>query len=157
MFVSEKQIELTQQEKDYFYKYFFALIHKYNIPLAFDKVHNKNNTYTFIFIPTTEINGRNINKDRVIDFSGVFFSVRKNIGYLDVTDWNKETTKIKDFDNAPQFQYSVQIVPCGYIKPYKKQKPQGIFVKDSYQYGTDFNDINLDNAVYELYKKLSII
>lgn len=157
-FVSEKQIELTQQEKDIFYKYFISLIHKYNIPLMFNRViKTETNSYYFEFQATKEIKGRNRLKDRIELFTGVSFVVQKNVGFLDVTDWKKDTKCVKDYDNAPPFQYSVNLIPCGYIKPYKKQKPRSMFVKDHYKYGTEFTDINLDNAIYDLYKILTIV
>lgn len=93
-FVGKKDLELTNEEKEMFMNFFKTKLFNYH-NCNFEKVLTiqdvKEECYTsftdfksyyFIFKPKECLNGRNIKRDRVIDFSGISFIIRKESGFL---------------------------------------------------------------------------
>lgn len=156
-FVAQKSIELNQKEKDFFFQYFMNMINNHNIPVSFDKMEKTtHNTYILNFNQNQNIIGKNIHKERITGFSGLFITINKNIGFLDVTDWNVHNSIQKDFDNVPPFQYSITMNVVGKLKPYRKKTEKHIFIPNSYQYGTEFSDFNFNENFKILKEKLTI-
>lgn len=92
----------------------------------------------------------------VSDFKGITFSIRKRCGFLEIKgdfglpliDGNGEI--VKDYENAPAFQYSLSVDVKGYKIPYKCRRKEIISLKESYQYGTDMEDFDLKTIFYSL-------
>lgn len=90
---------------------------------------------------------RNAKRDRILSFSKVIFKVFKNTGFLDGTPHGES---YKDNKSAPEFQYSANIK---YI-PYRCRRKSCIEIPNSFQYGTDIDDINFDSALCYLANKM---
>ena len=81
-FVAQQSIELNQKEKDFFFQYFMNMINNHNIPVSFDKMEKTtHNTYILNFNQNQNIIGKNIHKERITGFSGLFITINKNIGF----------------------------------------------------------------------------
>ena len=59
----------------------------------------------------------------------------------------------KDYDSAPPFQYSVYLRVMGSEIPYRHRTKMGIAPKSSYQYGTEFDDIDFTESIKDLFEK----
>lgn len=93
-----------------------------------------------------------------ITFNGIFFTIYKQSGYIDNFDWGKMkvidiTKPERDFESAPPFQYSVYLSVIGTEIPYRHRTKMGIAPKSSYQYGTEFDDIDFSESIRELFEK----
>ena len=93
-----------------------------------------------------------------ITFNGIFFAIYKQSGYIDNFDWGKmevkdKTKPEKDYDSAPPFQYSVYLRVMGSEIPYRHRTKMGIAPKSSYQYGTEFDDIDFYESIRELFQR----
>lgn len=156
-FVNEKNLVLTQQEKDFFYQYFMNMVYNNNLPLTFDKMEQTDkNNYIFNFIANKDIKGRNKDNERITKFTNLFVVINKSSGYLDATDWLKDNELKKDYDNAPQFQYNVVVNINGNYIPYRCKKTKQIHIPNMYQYGTEFTDINYNEYFNILSNKLNV-
>lgn len=158
-FVGKKDLELTNEEKEMFMNFFKMKLFNYH-NCNFEKVLTIQNvkeecyttftdfkSYYFIFKPKESLNGRNIKRDRVIDFSGISFIIRKESGFLEVK--NKEENI-----NAPEFQYSLNILIQGKQIRYKCRNIESISLKNSFQFGTELSDFDFSNTFYDLYRTL---
>lgn len=99
---------------------------------------------------------RNATGDRILFFSKVTFFVEKEVGYLDTWDWSKGAPKdesYKDYQNAPEFQYQANMYTNGRYIPYKCRRECFIDEKDSFQYGTEIDDINFNNSLNYLFNR----
>lgn len=157
-FVGKKDLELTNEEKEMFMNFFKMKLFNYH-NCNFEKVLTIQNveekcyttftdfkSYHFIFKPKESLNGRNIKKNRVIDFSGISFIVRKESGFLEIK--NEENI------NAPEFQYTLSICIQGKQIRYKHRNIESISLKDSFQFGTELNDFDFSATFYDLYRTL---
>ena len=101
---------------------------------------------------------RNAKGDRILSFSKVIFKVFKETGFLDTWDWTHDGTphgdSYKDYKNAPEFQYSAKINTDGKYIPYRCRRETWIETPNSFQYGTDIDDINFDSALRYLANKM---
>ena len=93
-----------------------------------------------------------------ITFNGIFFAIYKQSGYIDNFDWGKmkiidSTKPQRDFESAPPFQYSVYFRVVGSEIPYRHRTKMGIAPKSSYQYGTEFDDIDFSESIRELFER----
>ena len=93
-----------------------------------------------------------------ITFNGIFFAIYKQSGYIDNFDWGKmkiidSTKPQRDFESAPPFQYSVYLRVIGTEIPYRHRTKMGIAPKSSYQYGTEFDDIDFSESIRELFQR----
>lgn len=163
-FVGQKDLVLTEEEKQMFLDFFkeklFIRYDEYGFEKIFTEISVSEdcfttftdfNIYDFNFMVEKPLNGRNHNGDRVFDFKGITFSIRKEIGYLELRDENEKI--VKDYENAPTFQYSLSVRANGYKIPYKCRNKEVISLKDSFQYDTDIE--NFDFAI--MFRSLSRI
>ena len=100
---------------------------------------------------------RNAKGDRILSLSEVTFDVSKEVGYLDTWDWGKGAPKddsYKDYKSAPMFQYQAFIYTNGKYIPYKGRNKACIPTKDSFQYGTEVDDIDFDNSLNYLFNEM---
>ena len=158
-FVGKKDLELTNEEKEMFMNFFKMKLFNYhncNLEkvLTIQNVEEKCYTtfthfksYYFIFKPKESLNGRNIKKNRVIDFSGISFIIRKESGFLEVKNEEENT-------NAPEFQYTLSIRIQGKQIRYKHRNIESISLKNSFQFGTELNDFDFSDTFYDLYRTL---
>lgn len=158
-FVGKKDLELTNEEKEMFMNFFKMKLFNYNNcnlekVLTIQNVEEKCYTtftdfksYYFIFKPKESLNGRNIKKNRVIDFSGISFIIRKESGFLKVKNEEENT-------NAPEFQYTLSIRIQGKQIRYKHRNIESISLKNSFQFGTELNDFDFSDTFYDLYRTL---
>lgn len=158
-FVGKKDLELTNEEKEMFMNFFKEKLFNYN-NCNFEKIlinqEVKEECYTtftdfksyyFIFKPKESLNGRNIRGNRVIDFSGISFIVRKESGFLEIKNEEENI-------NAPEFQYTLSICIQGKQIRYKHRNIESISLKDSFQFGTELNDFDFSATFYDLYRTL---
>lgn len=158
-FVAEENVQLSENEINYFVNYFMDLVTKYDLPLkmVYNENNSTNNEYNIYMESTSEIIGRNLLKDRVTSFKCITIHIRKRIGYIDATDWSKPTQSIvKDYYNAPDYQYVINIEIDGTIIPYRKRNEEKMFVKGAYQYGTDYSDFDYNDLFATLRNHLTI-
>lgn len=169
-FVGQKDLVLTEEEKQMFLDFFkerlFDTYGKYEFKKVFTDMNVSEDCFTtftdfkiyyFNFMVEKPLNGRNRRGDRVSDFKGITFSIRKRCGFLEIKgdfglpliDGNGEI--VKDYENAPAFQYSLSVDVKGYKIPYKCRRKEIISLKESYQYGTDMEDFDLKTIFYSLY------
>lgn len=158
-FVGKKDLELTNEEKEMFMNFFKMKLFNYNNcnlekVLTIQNVEEKCYTtftdfksYYFIFKPKESLNGRNIKKNRVIDFSGISFIIRKESGFLEVKNEEENT-------NAPEFQYTLSIRIQGKQIRYKHRNIESISLKNSFQFGTELNNFDFSDTFYDLYRTL---
>mgnify|MGYP003591091298 CR=1 FL=1 len=156
-FVSTEHVPCSQMELDNFKNHFC------NLPIVKKMMADFNLTFSNISIERDIvsinfdcpiISKRNKFKSRIV-FYGITFLIFKNKGYLDKTDWNvKNVKRIDDYDNAPDFQYSVYIVASGSEIGYRCRTCCNISLKNSYDYNTVIEEITFTDSLYDLYKKL---
>lgn len=148
-FVSETNMELSENDIKYFVKYFMDMVTKYDLPIKLinHESDRSNNSYKIYFESNTEIAGRNLLKDRVISFNGITIIIHKANGYLDATDWgNGFNGFVKDYENAPEYQFNVNIDIDGMIKPYRKRNEEKMSIVNTYQYGTEYSDFDYNKS-----------
>lgn len=161
-FVREGSIPFTEQEKELFIKHFSKLIveHKDNDKVGFkhtNKIIDSKGSFNVHFSIDEPITKRDGKKNRIIDFKGIDFMVFKEKGYLDKTDWvnyNRETEIIKDYENAPEFQYAAYIFCYGYIIPFKCRTKWTVTLKESFQYDTEIESLTFNEAIEQLFNYL---
>jgi len=156
-FVGKKDLELTNEEKEMFADFFKSKLLNYrnlkNV-LTFQNVEENCFTsftdfklYYFIFKPKESLKGRNIKGDRVIDFSGITFMIRKQNGFLRVENEEENI-------NAPEFQYTLDIRIHGKQIRYRHRNMESISLKKSFQFGTELNDFEFSDTFSDLYRVL---
>jgi hypothetical protein len=160
-FVAQRDLALTEEEKQMFLDFFkeklFITYGKYGFEKIFTEISVSEDCYTtvtdfkiyhFNFMVEKPLSGRNYKGDRVPDFKGITFLIRKKIGYLEVKGeyglpLRDENGKIvKDYENAPTFQYSLSVDVNGHKIPYKCRNKELICLKDSFQYDTDIENFD---------------
>ena len=99
------------------------------------------------------LNGRNYKGDRIIDFKGIAFLVRKQKGFLEVLDKNGKL--IKDYENAPKFQYTLSVKVNGSKISYKCRNKETISLKENFQYNTNIENFDLKTILYSLYLNIN--
>lgn len=152
-FVGQKHLALTEEEKhlflDFFKEKLFDTYGKYEFKKIFTDISVSEDCYTtttdfkiyhFNFMTEKPLNGRNYKGDRVYDFKGITFSIQKKYGYLEVM--NEIGEIVKDYENAPSFQYSLSVVVNDYKIPYRCRNKELIYLGNSFQYGTEIGDFN---------------
>lgn len=103
---------------------------------------------------------RNKNKDRIINFSLIDITIKKQSGYLDTRDFAKKVSyklndnSWKDYKNAPEFQYVSFVNTNGNMKPYKCRRMRPFMLKSRYQYGTELNDIDFNTTFDDLFNNI---
>lgn len=158
-FVSEKSLEISQNELNYFINLLKDKVKEYDLPFSFSEVKTdiSLNSYHIIFNCDEEISGRNINKERIMFVNSFCIALNKSSGYLDDTNWYVDKERKKNYVDAPPFQYSTTFCFVCYYKPYRSKKSYGANVKDGYQYGTEFSDFNFDNCFSSIKEKITMI
>lgn len=172
-FVGQKDLALTEEEKQMFLNFFkeklFIRYEKYGFEKIFTDINVSEDcfttftdfkTYYFNFMTEKPLNGRNYNGDRVFDFKGITFSIRKQNGFLEIKgkdglalrDENGEL--IKDYEHAPKFQYTLSVRVNGLKIPYKCRNKVIISLLDSFQYDTNIEDFYLSSICYGLYRNI---
>lgn len=158
-FVGKEDVLITEQEKKQFTDLFTQLIvgNKRNekVGFNFEKAEERKGSFAVSFMVDEPINKRDCNKNRIINFKGITFIVRKHKGYLDVTDWSKDKEIVKDYENAPAFQYAVYIFCYGHIIRYKCRNICGMQLKEHFQYDTEIESFTFKTAIRELFNSLT--
>lgn len=173
-FVAEKDLALTEEEKQIFLNFFkekFFITHEeYNFKKFFTNTNVSEEcfttftdfkTYYFNFMTEKPLNGRNYKRDRIIDFKGIAFLVRKQKGFLEVLDKNgsalrdKNGNLIKDYENAPKFQYTLSVEVNGSKISYKCRNKKTISLKKNFQYDTNIENFDLKTILYSLYLNIN--
>ena len=155
-FVGKKDEPISKQEIAEFMSRFSLLVAEYDDTLVLNYDINELGGLIINF------NGkpkkfRNVLGSR-ITFNGIFFAIYKQSGYIDNFDWGKvkiidSTKPQRDFESAPPFQYSVYLRVMGSEIPYRHRTKMGIAPKSSYQYGTEFDDIDFTESIRELFER----
>ena len=155
-FVGTKDEPISKQEIAEFMSRFSLLVAEYDDTLVLNYDINELGGLIINF------NGkpkkfRNVLGSR-ITFNGIFFAIYKQSGYIDNFDWGKvkiidSTKPQRDFESAPPFQYSVYLRVMGAEIPYRHRTKMGIAPKSSYQYGTEFDDIDFTESIRELFER----
>ena len=155
-FVGTKDEPISKQEIAEFMSRFSLLVAEYDDTLVLNYDINELGGLIINF------NGkpkkfRNVLGSR-ITFNGIFFAIYKQSGYIDNFDWGKvkiidSTKPQRDFESAPPFQYSVYLRVMGSEIPYRHRTKMGIAPKSSYQYGTEFDDIDFSESIGELFQR----
>lgn len=171
-FVGQKDLALTEEEKQMFLNFFKKTLFIRYDEYGFEKIFTDINVsedcfttftdfkiYNFNFMTEKPLNGRNYNGDRVFDLKGITFSIRKQNGFLEIKenhlplrDENGEL--VKDYEHAPKFQYSLSVKINGVKIPYKRRNKVIISLLDSFQYDTNIEDFNLSSICYGLYRNI---
>lgn len=96
---------------------------------------------------------RDCHKNRIFGLSEITFMLYKETGYLDETDWAKSRIEYKhNYDDAPQFQWTLSIMVNGKMIEYRCRTTTGINLPHCYQYGTELSDFDFsDIAKYLRY------
>lgn len=151
-FVSEQNIPFNLDEMNYFKKHCINIVSKFN--LKFDTMYIEMNALEIKFL-SEPINKRNSKKDR-ITFKGIIFTIFKQSGYLDHTNWNenKPIQIIKDYDNVPLFQYSAYLNCIGNEIKYRSNKSYPMELNKHFIYDTEINNLTFSEALKDLEIKL---
>ena len=155
-FVGKKDEPISKQEIAEFLSRFSLLVAKYDDTLALN-YHISELGGLIINFNGKPKKFRNVLGSR-ITFNGIFFAIYKQSGYIDNFDWGKmkiidSTKPQRDFESAPPFQYSVYLRVIGTEIPYRHRTKMGIAPKSSYQYGTEFDDIDFSESIRELFQR----
>ena len=155
-FVGTKDEPISKQEIAEFMSRFSLLVAEYDDTLVLNYDINPLGGLIINFNSKPK-KFRNVLGSR-ITFNGIFFAIYKQSGYIDNFDWGKmevkdKTKPEKDYDSAPPFQYSVYLRVMGSEIPYRHRTKMGIAPKSSYQYGTEFDDIDFYESIRELFQR----
>ena len=155
-FVGKKDEPISKQEIAEFMSRFSLLVAKYDDTLALN-YHISELGGLIIDFTGKPKKFRNVLGSR-ITFNGIFFAIYKQSGYIDNFDWCRvkiidSTKPQRDFESAPPFQYSVYLRVIGTEIPYRHRTKMGIAPKSSYQYGTEFDDIDFSESIRELFER----
>ena len=155
-FVGEKDEPISKQEIAEFMSRFSLLVAEYDDTLVLN-YHISDLGGLIINFNGKPKKFRNVLGSR-ITFNGIFFAIYKQSGYIDNFDWCKmevkdKTKPEKDYDSAPQFQYSVYLRVMGSEIPYRHRNEEGIAPKSSFQYGTEFEDIDFTESIKDLFER----
>lgn len=144
-FVGEKFEPINKQEIAEFMSRFLMLVSEYDDTLLLNH-HFTTLDGLVITFKGKRKEFRNVLGSRII-FNGLFFVVYKRSGYID------NTKPQRDFESAPPFQYSVFFRVDGSEIPYRHRAKEGITPKSSFQYGTEFDDIDFSESIKELFER----
>ena len=155
-FVGTKDEPISKQEIAEFMSRFSLLVAEYDDTLVLNYDINELGGLIIDFTGKPK-KFRNVLGSR-ITFNGIFFAIYKQSGYIDNFDWGKvkiidSTKPQRDFESAPPFQYSVYLRVMGSEIPYRHRTKMGIAPKSSYQYGTEFDDIDFTESIKDLFEK----
>lgn len=156
-FISKNYLPISEEEKQEFVKRISALVEKYDNTLKIDVSYKKDGMLYISFTSDKTRKFRNVSKSR-ISFDGIGFIIDKTDGYLENFDWCKmevkdKTKPEKDYDSAPPFQYSATMWAIGEEIPYRCRESRNIANNGTYQYGTEFNDIDFSSALRQLFNQ----
>lgn len=155
-FVGKKDEPISRQEIAEFMSRFSLLVAEYDDTLAVN-YHISHLGGLIINFNGKPKKFRNVLGSR-ITFNGIFFAIYKQSGYIDNFDWGKmkiidSTKPQRDFESAPPFQYSVYLRIMGSEIPYRHRKEESISPKSSFQYGTEFEDIDFTESIKDLFER----
>lgn len=156
-FISTKSVKFTKTEIDEFVKRLSALVKRYDKDVKINYSYNEEFEQLMVSFKSKPNKLRNLYGSR-IEYKGLYFVIYKNKGYIENFDWSKmevidKTKPEKDYDSAPPFQYSVCFRVDGSEIPYRHRIKEGIAPKSSYQYGTEFDDIDFAESIKNLYER----
>lgn len=149
--VGEKELPFTIDEISDFKKHFKAILENNSIGIEFYMRTNYLDGKSYVInFDCKKIEKRNKLKNR-IDFKGLSFIIRKKSGYIDLTDWNKTKTVIKDYINAPEYQYSVELICKGVEIAYRCRNKYAICLKNHYLFDTEISELNFKESLFDLF------
>lgn len=156
-FISTKSVAFTKTEIDEFVKRLSALVKRYDEEVKIKCLCSEYDDRLMVSFKSKPKALRNLNGSR-IEYKGLYFVLFKNKGYIENYDWCKmeiidKTKPQRDFESAPPFQYSVYLRVDGSEIPYRHRTKEGIAPKSSFQYGTEFDDIDFSESIRELYER----
>lgn len=161
-FVGKENIPFTEEEKKAFTDWFTNLIVKHEdnnkVGFKFENTCQTPDSFAVSFMVDKPITKRDCKKNRIIDFKGITFRIYKAKGYLDITDWNKWTINdkvIHDYDNAPEYQYSVYLICHGNIIEYRCKNLYSWELKERFQYDTEIESFTFQTAIRQLFNSLT--
>lgn len=156
-FVPETKLAMSQAEIEAFEGIFKSLV---NLHKGLQYMGCENNAYgtgsvTFKFsIPNAHLEGRDIDGNR-FTFKGLSFLCYKSKGYLDKTNWLSGAREIvKDYDNAPEYQYEVYMVCHGTTIPYRGRRSQPLEVAGHFDYDTEIHNFTFEKGLKTLFKNI---
>lgn len=152
-FVPEKDLQISNDEIDMWKHFIKDSFGKDGITIECKNTmyvkHNKSYAYKANHVDFTFIvdgipsESRDSNKNRILGLSEIVFMLYKNSGYFDVTDYTKCQIEYKrNYDDAPEFQWSLRILTNGKMIPYKCRKKIKIYFANYCQYGTELSDFD---------------
>lgn len=156
-FISTKSVAFTKTEIEKFVKHLSAFVIKYDEDVKIKYRYSKDYCNLIVSFESKPKALRNLNGSR-IEYKGLYFILFKNKGYIENYDWCKmeiidKTKPQRDFESAPPFQYSVYFRVDGSEIPYRHRTKESIAPKSSFQYGTEFDNIDFAESIKELYER----
>lgn len=129
---------LVKSKHEFLSNYFQTLIDKYQLPLQINDIVEDNlGLCTYMVIkPTQTIKGRNIHKERILNFDFIQISLHKS----SITHY-----------------YHCDIMIRSIVKPYKSRSENDMYIMGSKSCVASLIQLNYDSYFKELKEKLSII
>lgn len=156
-FVGTKSVKFTKTEIDEFVKRLSVLVTRYDKDVKISYSYNEKYDRLMVSFKSEPKALRNLYGSR-IEFYGLAFLLFKNKGYIENFDWCKKeiidkTKPQRDFESAPPFQYSAHLCVDGFETPYRHRTKKDISPKKSFQYGTEYDDIDFSESIKELFER----
>jgi len=156
-FVGVGNLILSNEEINNIKEHFCNLISNYpllaKIKLVFGKLDITDMGIHINFV-CPPIKKRNLQKNR-ITFNGITFSLYKQKGYLgEIKEINNQRKWIKDYDNAPEYQYACYLRCDGTETLYKCRHKDVMVLINHLDYDTDYKNFMFRESLNDLVKKL---
>lgn len=151
-FIGDSWNEFTKEEVKGLKDYFLNLVNNSNeniknIKLKECRQYKTLTKHIVLYFESPHLEFRNVDKNR-IKFDGYSILIAKESGYLRVGEE-------KDYKNAPKYHYSAFLIVHGKEIKYGKKNEKHMGVKNSYAFGTEFNDLDLSESLNELSRQIT--
>ena len=156
-FVGVENLALSNKEIGNIKEHFCNLISDYpllaKVKLVFDKLDITDMGIHINFV-CPPIKKRNLQKNK-ITFEGITFSLYKQKGYLEeIKEIDNCKQWIKDYDNAPEYQYACYLRCDGTETLYKCRHEDIMELINHFDYDIDYKNFIFRESLNDLVKKL---
>ena len=91
---------------------------------------------------------RDWDKNRILGLTEVYFTLFKETGYLDETDYTSKPVEKKfNYKDAPEYQWSMSVATNGSMIMYRRKTRTDFSLPRIYQYGTELSDFDYKETV----------
>lgn len=161
-YVGERMLEISPDEMAAFSNHISNIIEKYNLPFKVTETKlgscniyygAKTNNEVEVMVEWIDwenlLEFRNKYKDNIRVTGPIIFRLSKTSGYLDETDWatlKNEDDVVRNYKDAPAYQYNCHVNTNMWIKPYRKKTWSILYKPEDapcYFYGTEFSDMEI--------------